>query len=60
MDPLDSPCIGVCTIAPETALCRGCWRTIEEIANWRTLDRSARARVLAACEARRPPAAPRG
>jgi len=60
MDPLDSPCIGVCTIVPATGLCRGCWRTIEEIANWRTMDRTERGRVLAACAARAAPAAPRG
>ena len=54
MDPLESPCIGVCTIAPETGWCRGCRRTIDEIARWRAMDRAERARVLAACEARRP------
>jgi predicted Fe-S protein YdhL (DUF1289 family) len=59
MDPLDSPCIGVCTIAPATDLCRGCWRTIEEITNWRVMDRAERVRVLAACAARGAPAAPR-
>jgi predicted Fe-S protein YdhL (DUF1289 family) len=29
-----SPCINVCEIAPDTGLCRGCLRTIDEIANW--------------------------
>jgi len=53
MDPLESPCIGVCTIVPESGLCRGCRRTIDEIANWRAMDRTERAHVLVACEARR-------
>jgi len=29
-----SPCINVCRIDPNTNLCVGCKRTIEEIANW--------------------------
>jgi predicted Fe-S protein YdhL (DUF1289 family) len=53
MDPLESPCIGVCTIAPASGLCRGCLRTIDEIARWRDMDKPERARVLAACDARR-------
>jgi predicted Fe-S protein YdhL (DUF1289 family) len=32
--PVPSPCINVCEIAPDTGLCRGCMRTIDEIANW--------------------------
>jgi predicted Fe-S protein YdhL (DUF1289 family) len=31
--PVPSPCINVCEIAPD-GLCRGCMRTIDEIANW--------------------------
>jgi predicted Fe-S protein YdhL (DUF1289 family) len=33
-DPVPSPCINVCEIAPDTGLCRGCLRTIDEIVNW--------------------------
>lgn len=29
-----SPCVGVCQIDRETRFCLGCWRTIEEIAQW--------------------------
>ncbi len=36
---LVSPCIGVCQMDPVTELCRGCWRTIGEIASWSGLDR---------------------
>ncbi len=35
---LPSPCISVCTMEPRTGLCRGCLRTLEEIAAWSTLD----------------------
>jgi predicted Fe-S protein YdhL (DUF1289 family) len=33
-----SPCISVCKIAPESGLCYGCLRTLEEIGAWATSD----------------------
>lgn len=47
-----SPCIGLCELDRESALCQGCLRTIDEIAAWGSLDASARQRVLAALERR--------
>jgi predicted Fe-S protein YdhL (DUF1289 family) len=32
--PVPSPCINVCEMVPETGLCRGCLRTIDEIVAW--------------------------
>jgi uncharacterized protein len=29
-----SPCLGICRMDPRTRTCRGCLRTIEEIAGW--------------------------
>ena len=29
-----SPCLGICLMDPRTRTCRGCLRTIEEIAAW--------------------------
>ena len=29
-----SPCLGICLMDPATRTCRGCLRTIEEIAGW--------------------------
>ena len=29
-----SPCVGVCVINPQTQLCEGCFRTLDEIASW--------------------------
>lgn len=29
-----TPCIGVCSIDDNTGYCKGCLRTLEEIANW--------------------------
>ncbi|HZX27889.1 MAG TPA: DUF1289 domain-containing protein [Telluria sp.] len=34
MIPVPSPCINVCEMAPDTGLCRGCLRTIDEIVAW--------------------------
>lgn len=32
--PVPSPCISLCEMAPDTGLCRGCLRTIDEIISW--------------------------
>lgn len=29
-----SPCVQVCVMDPDTGLCRGCLRTLDEIARW--------------------------
>ena len=33
-----SPCMSVCTMDATTGLCRGCWRTLDEIAAWSTMS----------------------
>ncbi|MCC7047081.1 MAG: DUF1289 domain-containing protein [Alphaproteobacteria bacterium] len=43
---LVSPCVGICQMDPATGLCRGCWRTIDEIASWSALDRDGRLAIL--------------
>ena len=53
-----SPCTKVCTLDPATGLCRGCWRTLDEIAAWSALDDAGRRAVLAAVAARRTNATP--
>jgi hypothetical protein len=40
-----SPCIAVCTMDAASGLCRGCWRTLDEIAAWSTLPDPAKRRV---------------
>lgn len=32
--PPPSPCIQVCRIDPDSGICRGCLRTLDEIAGW--------------------------
>ncbi len=48
-----SPCINVCAMNPQTGLCAGCYRTIDEIAAWASLDDPHRLEVLAAVARRR-------
>ncbi|HEU4620686.1 MAG TPA: DUF1289 domain-containing protein [Burkholderiaceae bacterium] len=33
-----SPCMSVCQIDPASGWCRGCFRTLDEIADWSVLD----------------------
>ncbi len=48
-----SPCTKVCTMDVATGLCRGCARTLDEIAHWGALDDAARRRILAELPRRR-------
>jgi predicted Fe-S protein YdhL (DUF1289 family) len=50
---LASPCVGVCTLDGDTGCCLGCWRTIDEIAAWPTLDHDGRFAVLRRLRQRR-------
>jgi uncharacterized protein len=40
-----SPCISICKMNPQTGLCEGCFRTIEEIAQWSTATEETKRRV---------------
>lgn len=53
-----SPCTGVCAIDPVTTLCRGCARTLAEIAAWYRADEREKRAILARCEKRLASAAP--
>lgn len=44
--PIETPCIKVCTIEPRTGFCRGCGRTLVEIANWVGMGPASRTAVL--------------
>jgi len=54
-----SPCISVCVLDAEGALCLGCFRTLDEIAAWSLLDADAKRGVLAALPQRRAARSPR-
>jgi predicted Fe-S protein YdhL (DUF1289 family) len=47
-----SPCVDVCRIHPATGFCRGCRRTLEEIAGWSAFSAAEKREVLARIEAR--------
>jgi predicted Fe-S protein YdhL (DUF1289 family) len=49
---LPSPCISVCTMNLANGLCRGCLRTIDEIADWSTMSDAEKRAVWARIEAR--------
>jgi predicted Fe-S protein YdhL (DUF1289 family) len=51
---VQSPCVEVCQMNPERALCAGCYRTLDEIARWSQMTEAERAAVLAELVARRP------
>jgi len=47
MPPIETPCSQVCTLEPGTKLCRGCGRSIKEIAGWGAMPDSERRRIMA-------------
>ncbi|MBW9115145.1 DUF1289 domain-containing protein [Rhizobium cauense] len=49
---MQTPCIHVCSIAPETDLCRGCGRTLAEIGGWTSFSDAERRRLMALLPAR--------
>lgn len=53
-DAIESPCIKVCVIHPETRLCTGCLRSIDEITCWTRMTPEQREEVMAALPDRAP------
>lgn len=53
-DSAPSPCIRICVIHPETRICTGCLRSIEEITAWPILAPADRRAILDALPARAP------
>jgi predicted Fe-S protein YdhL (DUF1289 family) len=44
--PLRSPCISICEMDRASGLCRGCKRTLNEIARWSSMTDAERDQVL--------------
>lgn len=57
-DEIESPCVRICVIHPETKLCTGCARSLEEIGGWSRMTPEARKAVMAELPQR--DAAPKG
>jgi len=48
-----SPCLGICLMDPQTRMCRGCLRTIDEICTWYVAGAAEKRAILARLAARR-------
>jgi uncharacterized protein len=48
-----SPCVAICTLDPETSLCKGCYRTLAEIGGWFSMPLEQKHEVLGAIAQRR-------
>jgi predicted Fe-S protein YdhL (DUF1289 family) len=48
-----SPCLGVCIMDPRTRQCRGCLRTVEQIARWYEASTAEKRALIAMLETRR-------
>ncbi|MCR9086827.1 MAG: DUF1289 domain-containing protein [Rhodobacteraceae bacterium] len=46
-DEVASPCVQICVIHPETRLCTGCARSMDEIAAWSSMSAETRQAVMA-------------
>jgi predicted Fe-S protein YdhL (DUF1289 family)/uncharacterized protein (DUF433 family) len=50
---IDSPCNKVCVVDPDSRLCRGCYRTLDEIARWGDMSKREREGVMGQLRSRR-------
>jgi len=50
---IESPCIKVCVLDPSGRICTGCFRTLDEIGLWGSLDDEQRRAVMAVLPQRR-------
>ena len=55
-----SPCINVCQMDAASGLCRGCFRTLDEIAGWSRASDGEKLRILTAVATRRTGPTPQG
>jgi predicted Fe-S protein YdhL (DUF1289 family) len=49
---IETPCIQICQIDDVTRVCRGCLRSLDEIANWARYPATERARIMRELPAR--------
>ncbi|MGC8202599.1 DUF1289 domain-containing protein [Aliiroseovarius sp. PTFE2010] len=46
MSAIETPCVDICVIDPESRLCRGCLRSIDEITGWSRMSPAARHKIM--------------
>jgi hypothetical protein len=51
---VQSPCVKICVVHPETRLCTGCLRSIDEITRWSKMSADDRRAVIAQLPERKP------
>ena len=52
-EQVPSPCVQTCTLDPLSKLCRGCLRSVREIADWLEMTADEKRATLARVEQRR-------
>ena len=45
-DEIESPCVQICVVHPETRICTGCYRTIDEITDWSRMTPETRRDIM--------------
>ncbi|ATG46657.1 DUF1289 domain-containing protein [Celeribacter ethanolicus] len=53
-DEIESPCTKICQIHPDTRLCLGCARSIDEIGRWSSMSAEERRAIMAELPNRSP------
>jgi predicted Fe-S protein YdhL (DUF1289 family) len=43
---IETPCIRICTVDPDSRLCMGCRRSLHEIASWSRLSAAERRAIM--------------
>lgn len=51
-DEIESPCVKICVIHPESRLCTGCLRSIDEITRWSRMSSEERREIMTALPGR--------
>ncbi|MBI75148.1 MAG: DUF1289 domain-containing protein [Oceanicaulis sp.] len=46
--PIRTPCVKVCFVDPETGVCLGCFRTMEELGRWTRYSNEERDAIMQA------------
>ena len=46
-EDMASPCVKICVVHPESGICVGCYRTMDEIAGWSGMSDAERADLTA-------------
>jgi predicted Fe-S protein YdhL (DUF1289 family) len=58
-DEVESPCVKLCVVHPQSRLCLGCHRSIDEISAWSRMSVEARRAVMSELPARAAAATPK-